>query len=188
MKQSRIFLGLIAIILVSMAVTSCTKESLRKLGQFTMGPFETTFTIPANAMVGGVVSPFLSSNIPTNSENTFSGNKTGKEYVESITLSDMTLTVENASTGGNFDFIKEIRVSITATGLPEKEIATKLNLADGLTTIDMDETGENLKEYLSADKFSLKTNTVFKTSAIANVETKVKISTKYTVQANILQK
>lgn len=187
MKQSRIFLGLIAIILVSMAVTSCTKESIRKLGQFTMGPFETSFTIPGSTAAGVLNSLPLSPDIPTNSENTFSGNGTGKEYVESITLSDMTLTVENASAGGNFDFVKELRISITAAGLPEKEIATKLNIADGLTVIDMDETGENLKDYLTSDKFSLKTKAVLENAAPV-VDTKIKISTTYKVQANILQK
>jgi hypothetical protein len=183
MKQSRIFFGLIAIILVSMVSTGC---DVRKLTTFTLGPFSTSVTIPGSSAVGTLIDnlPF-SSDTPTNSDVTLSGNGTGKDYVDAITLSDMTLTVETPASG-NFNFLKEIRVIIAADGLPEKEIASKTNIADGLTKLDMDETGENLKEYLTAAKFRLKTKVIL--DGVPSEDTKINIATSYLVQANVLKK
>lgn len=159
--------------------------NLEKFTQFYMGPYTVSVTVPGTSLGGDILDNLLSDFVPTNSETSFSGNSTGKDYIEKITLDEMTLKVNTPATG-NFNFLKSVTIYIAADGLADKEIASKTLIADGLTTIDMDETGENLKEYLTGANFRLKTKVELDGSP--NQDTKIDITTKYFVDAKILNK
>ena len=177
--------SVLSIVLLAGLATFSTSCNLEKLTQFYLGPYTTSITIPGTSLGGQVLDNLLSDFVPTNSESSFSGNSTGKDFIEKITLDEMTLKVNTPATG-NFNFLKSITISIAADGLPDKEIASKTTIADGLTTIDMDESGENLKDYLTGANFRLKTKVEL--DGAPTEDTKIDITTKYFVDAQILKK
>ena len=117
MRTIRSFFVLTVILSVSLVWGGCNPK---KFTEFNMGPFKTSVTIPGNSVVGQILDtlPF-STDVPTNSSQTFSGQSTNTSLIDEIILSDMTLTVTNPS-GGNMNFFKDIYILISADGLPEK--------------------------------------------------------------------
>ncbi len=174
-----------SLVLLAGIIAFSTACNLDKFTEFYLGPYTTSVTIPGTSIAGQILDNLLSSPVPTNSESTFSGNSTGKDHIEKITLSEMTLTVTDPA-NGNFNFLKSITIYITADGLADKQIATKANIADGLNVIDMEESGEDIKDYLSAANFTLKTKAEFDGAPLQ--DTKVNITTKYFVDAKLLTK
>jgi hypothetical protein len=76
--------------------------------------------------------------------------------------------------------LKEIHIYISADGLAEKKIAQKLTISNGLTTLDMEELDENLKDYLLSSKFKLRAEVVL--DGIPATDTQIEISTQYLVE------
>ncbi len=183
MKIIRAFFVLMVILIVSLVSSGCNPE---KFTTFTMGPFKTSVTIPGNALVGTIIDtlPF-SSEVPTNASQTFNGHSTSSSLIDEVFLSEMKLTVTNPA-GGNMNFFKDIYIIISADGLPEKEIAYAKDIADGTTILDMTETNENLKSYLSAAQFKLKPKVLL--DGVPSQDTQLEISTSYTVKAGLLKK
>ena len=142
---------IILIIGIALSIIGCKKVA--KLTQFNM-EFNETVVIPSSA---GVNLPFnvLTPDIQTNSESTFEINDTRKDLIEEIILTDIDLTI-SSPTNGNFNFLKSIEIYISADGLDEVKIAWKDSVPSNLTFLDLDVTGVDLKEYIKADKFSLR--------------------------------
>ncbi|MBX7242516.1 MAG: hypothetical protein K1X92_12275, partial [Bacteroidia bacterium] len=128
--------------------------------------------------------PF-SPEVPTNASQTFNGQNTNTNLIDEILLSDMTLTVTNPS-GGNMNFFKDIYILISADGLPEKEIAFAKDIPDGTTVLNMTETNENIKAYLTSSQFKLKPKVLL--DGVPMQDTQLEISTTYTVKAGLLTK
>ncbi len=183
MKMIRSFFALTVILAVSMGWLGCNPE---KFTSFTMGPFKTSVTIPGNTLVGTIVDtlPF-SPEVPTNASQTFNGHSTNSTLIDEIVLSDMTITVTNPS-GGNMNFLKDVYILISAEGLPEKEIAYAKEIPDGTTVLNLTETNENIKAYLTSAKFKLKPKVLL--DGVPLQDTQLEISTSYSVKAGLLTK
>ena len=133
-------------------------KDLDKLTQFNM-EFNQSFVIPSST---GINLPFniLTPDVTTNSASTFSTNKTRKDLVDEIKLTKLELSI-SSPTGADFSFLKSIAVYISAAGLPEVKIASKDEVpANAGAILTLDVSGVDLKEYIKADKFSLRLNTV----------------------------
>lgn len=183
--MKKTFFSVLSISLLIGLMVLGTACNVDKFTQFNLGPYKTSITIPGTSTPGQILDSLFSGSVPTNSEATFSGNSTGKDHIEKITLKEMTLRVTDPA-NGNFNFLKSVTVYISADGLPQKEIATKTTIANGLNVIDMDESGEDIKDYLSAASFKLKTKVEF--DGTPAQDTKVEIATTYFVDAKILTK
>ena len=57
---------------------------------------------------------------------------------------------------GNLDFVKSVSVSINGSGLPEALIGSKSVVPVGQTTVALDMTNTNIKEYFKKDNFSFR--------------------------------
>lgn len=133
-------------------------KELDKLTQFNM-EFNESVVIPAST---GINLPFniLTPDVTTNSASTFSTNKTRKDLVDEIKLTKLELSI-TSPTNADFSFLKSISVYISAPGISEVKIAYKDEVpANAGVIVTLDVSGVDLKEYIKADKFSLRLNTV----------------------------
>ena len=90
-----------------------------------------------------------------------------------------------APEGETFDFLRSIKIYISAEGLDEKMIAWKTDMKDdGATTITLDTSDDNLKDYILKDSFQLRTETV--TDQLLTHDTDIEIDAVFWVDAKIL--
>jgi hypothetical protein len=93
----------------------------------------------------------------------------------------MTITTEGAS----WDFLKQIEIYISADGVDETKIAWLDEIPQtGLKTIKLNTSDDDLKAYIKADYYKLRTKTV--TRQIISKDIDVKIKSTFYVDAKIL--
>ena len=95
-------------------------DKLDELTKFEMD-YQATYSIPPVPIVNVPVS-LSSSEIDTNSETTFSNNKTDKNSIESIKLKRITINITSPD-DANFNFLKDIHIYIKSDNVEEVEIA-----------------------------------------------------------------
>jgi hypothetical protein len=136
---------------------SCTKI-IDKLTTFQFKR-EASFTIPATSTLGIPVS-LNSTEVTTAYESEFSSNNTSVDRIEYIKIVGLNLEIENPP-NGDFNFLKSVELAISSDGLPDKVIASRSDLGnEGLQKIELDATEEDLKPYLTQEKFTLKIEAV----------------------------
>jgi hypothetical protein len=169
----------ILVLSIILSLFGCKKVD--KLTQFNM-EFNATEVIPSST---GINLPLniLTPDIETNSVSTFEVNNTHKDLIEEITLTTLSLTITSPS-NADFSFLQSIDVYISANGLDEVKIASKENVPTDVTVLNLDVTGIDLKEYIKADKFSLRLNTV--TDELLTSDHHIDIHSEFFVDAKIL--
>ena len=133
-------------------------KKVDELTQFNM-EFSESVVVPAST---GANLPFnlFASDVETNSEATFEVNDTRKDLIEKILLTSSEIVLTSPS-NADFSFLESISIFLSAEGLSEIKISWKENVAgDGLTTLKLDVTNADLKEYIKKDAFTLRLNTV----------------------------
>lgn len=167
-------------ILSLLILVGCKK--LDKLTQFNID-YNSEITIPSGI---GINLPFAIStpDMQTNSEASFSENNTRKDLIESVKLTECTLSILSPS-GQNFDFIKTIKIYISADGLNEVLVASKVNMANGQgNSITLDLEDQDLQAYIKKDSFKVKSEVV--TDEVVSNDITVDIYTRFFVDAKIL--
>ncbi len=147
---------LIHILLILTVISGCKK--IDKLTQFNM-EFDESVIIPATTPIN---LPFdlITPEIQTDSENTFGVNDTRKDLIEKIKLEKLTLSISQPS-DADFSFLNSVSVYLSAEGLPEIKVAWKENIPSNPgNTLDLDVTGDDLKQYILKDSFKLRINTI----------------------------
>ncbi len=157
---------------------SCTKllDTLTTF-QFTR---EATFFMPSSATLGVPIN-LNSTEVLTSYENEFSNNNTSAENADYIKVIAMNLQIVSPTTG-DFNFLKSIALSISADGLTDKVIAEVKDVQDGLSQLDLDVSTEDLKPYLTTDKFKLKIEAV--TDEVLLNDYDIKTEATFEVKAN----
>lgn len=163
-------------LLLTFGLSSC-----QKLFYF---PFklESEVTIPSTA---SAFFPFslVTPAVTTNAVSTFEANDTAKEYVKSIFLDELKLTVKNPQ-GEDFSFLNAINIFISANGLDEKKIAFKTDIPETVgNVIDCSTVDVDLQEYVKADQFILRVESTTDETLMQDVT--VKIDTKFLVKAKL---
>jgi hypothetical protein len=173
MRKQILVLGII------LSIFGCKK--IDKLTQFDM-EFNATAVIPSST---GINLPFniLTPDVETNFESIFEVNDTRNDLVEEIILTTLDLTITSPS-NADFSFLKSINVYISAEGLNEVKIAWKDNVPSDVTVLNLDVTGVDLKEYIKADKFSLRLNT--ETDELLDSDHHIDVHSVFFVDAKIL--
>ncbi len=172
---SGVFVGMILL-------SSC--EKIDKLTQFNL-KYDTEVTIKS-ATILNINTPFnfYTPAIKTNSESELEVNDSRKDLVEDIKVKELKMKI-TAPEGQTFDFLKSIKIFIKAEGLEEKMIAWKTDMTDdGSTTITLETSDENLKDYILKDSFQLRTETV--TDQLITKDTHIDINAVFWVDAKIL--
>ena len=169
----------ISIIVLAFIVSSCSK--LDELTKFNMD-YDTQVTIPSSA---GINLPFdvLTPDTETNSESTFESNDTRKDLVEEIKLTKLQLALTSPSEA-DFSFLESIEVYISAEGLDEILIASKTEIPETVSTLDLEVSDTDLKEYIKKDNYSLRLNTV--TDEAMSQDHQIDVNSTFFVDAKIL--
>ncbi len=172
------------IIIVLIASGIIVTNSCKKLDEFTKFNlnYDATVVLPANSVINLPLNLFTP-DITTNYEEQFSSNDTRKDLVQEITIDGINITVQSPQ-GQTLDFLKSIEVYISADGLDEIQVASKYNIPDGLTMLELDYISDNLKDYITKESIKLRVKTVMDESL--NQDTELKINTRFKVNAEIL--
>ena len=160
-------------------VSNCSK--LDELTQFNID-YDTQVTIPSTT---GINLPFdvLTPDTETNSESTFQLNDTRKDLIEEINLTKLQLVITSPS-DADFSFLESIEVFISAEGLDELRIASREEVPETASTLDMDVSDADLKEYIKKDSYSLRLNTV--TDEAISQDYEIDVNSTFFVDAKIL--
>lgn len=165
-------------------ILAFTLYSCEKLDKFTQ--FNLNFT--QQVTIEAATSFNLPFNLPTppitlNSESEFKSKNTNKNLIEKIELTKLELTVLSPD-GEDFSILKSIEVYINSSGLPESKVAWLTNVPLSQSTITLDLSGSDLKEYIFTDTFSLRVKTV--TDEINMRDYQIEIKSTFNVNARIL--
>lgn len=182
LKNSRNVLSIIFLALMAFGISSCELFDKATKVEFDMD-FVSQVEVPASS---GLNLPFdlFTPEVETDSEAKFGVNNTKKELVESVMLTSMNLTITSPSSQ-RFDFLDEITVYIKADGLDEIQIAYAENIPDNIgTELELTVTGNNLKDYIAKDDFTLRVNTI--TDKTINEKVKIDVDSKFHVIADVL--
>lgn len=174
------FLKVLVILAALIPFTSC-----EKVDEFTMFDmdFSSSIVVPSSS---GLNLPFdlFTPDMETNSEAQFGVENTNKELIEEITLTEMKLTL-TAPSDQRFDFLESLTIYINADGLSELEIASVTDIPETIgTELVLTPTGNDLKEYIKKDKFTIRAKTV--TDKFIDEEVHITIDSKFHVDAKIL--
>ncbi len=157
-------------------------DKLDELTKFEMD-YQTTYSIPPVGVVGLPVS-LTSQNIETNSDSTFSNNKTSKNSVESIKLKSMVLNISSPE-DANFNFLKEIHIYIKSENVEETEMANLMAIENLDTrTLVLDVLDKELEAYLKEEAFTLRVNAIADETTSQQID--ILIDTTFNVDAKIL--
>lgn len=170
----------LAITLLILTFISCDK--IDELTKFDID-YTTNFTIQATTLLG---TPFdiVTPETTTNSESEFENNNTNSNLVESVKLTTLRLDLQTPASG-DFDFLNDIFIYITADGLPEQLIASKVDIPEnGARSLTLDIENVELEEYIKKDSYRLRTETT--TDQTIESDHEIEIYTKFKVDAEIL--
>jgi len=169
----------IYIFILAFLISSCSK--LDELTKFNID-YDTEVTIPSSA---GINLPFdvLTPDTETNSESTFESNDTRKDLIEEIILTKLQLEITSPS-DADFSFLESIEVFISAEGLDEIKIASKTDVPETVSVLDLDVSDNDLKEFIKKDSYSLRLNTV--TDEAISQDHQIDVKSTFFVDAKIL--
>lgn len=116
------------------------------------------FTIPASAAVAGAVLSLPGSSVKSTAQSTYQNNNTSAQYVQNVTLDQLTLTTTNPS-AQNFDFLQSISIYISsdAGGSDKVLLASLSSVPKSQTSITLNPAGNQLDKYLKASSYTLTT-------------------------------
>lgn len=169
---------LIPIIALTM-FASC--DEIAKLIEFDLD-YDSSVVIPSSTVISLPIS-LQTPSIQTNSASTFESNGTRADLVDKIRLSSMNLTI-TSPTDGDFGFLEEIELYISADGQTERLIASATDIGENVgKTITLDTEDTNLKAYIVQDDFQLRFSTV--TDETIEQDHHIDIRSVFTVSAKL---
>ena len=158
---------LAAFIVLSLVVLnlSCKKD---KPTEFDID-YTSTLTIPSTSITVNVPADFDSPEIPTNSKDKFTSEKTFQNLVDEIKLTKFDLSVAN----GNLNFLKSLSIYLKTSGLGDVLIASKTSIPQGVSSLAMDLQDVNIKEYIFKDKIQFRVTVTIQTGLAAAQQLKM---------------
>lgn len=119
-----------------------------------------------------ISSPFSIATPPqeTNASSEFESNDTRKDKIEQINLTKMYLQITNPPSQ-DFSFLDEVEIFISAEGLSEISLAYRENIPNNIGSyLELNVNGNDFKEYIKKDKFTLRVRVVQDEQIFQDVE------------------
>ncbi len=157
-------------------------DKLDELTKFEMD-YSQRVVIPSST---GVDLPFdvYSPETETNSSSEFAVNDTRKDLIEEIILRKLTLKLKSPEEE-DFSFLESIKVYMSADDLPEIRIAWNEEVAATTGgTLELLTSGDDLKDYIKKDKFTLRLETV--TDEFLSSDHEIDVLSVFFVDAKVL--
>ena len=127
------------------------------------------FTIPSAAGVDLPVS-IPTPDVQSGAQQSFQNNNTRPDLVKNVVLEELELRITNPP-GQDFGFLKEIHLYISATDLPETEIAYATNIPlDAGTSLLLETTDTALDEYVKQSTYNIRTEVVIREAIFQEVD------------------
>lgn len=144
----------------------------------------TSMTIPASATVAGTVLNAPGAPVQSTAQNTYQNNNTSAQYVQNVTLDQLTLTTTNPSTQ-TFDFLQSVSLYIAtdASGSDKVLLASLSSIPKGQTSISLNPAGNQLDKYLKASSYTLITQAQIAQPLPQN--TTIRADSRFNVHANV---
>ena len=173
------YLSLLFLLLLGMG--SCKK--ILNLISFQVSD-SSSFTIPGTLLVTGATLNIPVVTVTSTSQTTYKNNNTSADYVQDVTLDQLTLTVTNPTTQ-NFDFLKSINIYIStdAAGSNKVLLASLANVPTGQTSISLNPAGNKLDQYLKNSSYTLTTTAELAQTLRQNTD--VRADSRFTVHASL---
>ena len=147
MKKAIVLLSVFAV------MVSCQKV-LDKISTFEISRTG-EFTIPKTSVIGIPIT-LTTPDITTSYLDDFEAQGFSTDNVEYIKLTKLKLKIKTPA-GVDFNFLKDVELSISADGLSDKVLASKINHQnDNSNEMDIDLTQEDFKPFIMKDKFQMK--------------------------------
>lgn len=172
-------LGFVAVLLLLTTGLGCNQ--FESFTSFTI-EYEQEAKISSNV---GINLPFnvMTPDMETNAEQRFENEDTKKEFIESIFLEELTLTIFDPE-GEDFSFLEEISIFMRTDNLEEVMIASKKPVpSSSSNTLQLDCTEQDLQQYIKEESFTLRLNAV--TDEILTRDHYFKINSRYGVSAKL---
>ena len=174
---------LFQLVIAAVLLTATGCKAIDKLTKFDVD-YNSSLVYTASGLPINLPVTINSPDVTTNAEEEFAINDTRKDLIESIKLTQATLTITSPQ-GETFSFLKDIDVYLVADGLPEVLIAHKNSIPNTVgAQIDLDLENVELKEYIKKDAFRLKVTSTTDEAIVSDVN--VDVYTKFFVDAKIL--
>ncbi|MDP1803464.1 MAG: hypothetical protein Q8L81_19025 [Bacteroidota bacterium] len=158
-------LGVLIILSLVVLNLSCKKD---KVTEFDID-YTTTLTIPSTSITVNVPADFNSPEIPTDSKDKFTSEKTVQNLVDEIKMTKFDLSVAN----GNLNFLKSLNIYLKTSGLGDVLIASKTSIPQGVSSLAMDLQDVNIKEYIFKDKIQFRVSVTIQTGLAATQQLKM---------------
>ncbi len=149
-------LGVLIIVLLVVLNLSCKKD---KFTEFDID-YTTTLSVPAASITVNVPADFNSPEIPTDSKDKFTSEKTLQNLVDEIKMTKFDISVAN----GNLNFLKSLNIYLKTSGLGDVLIASKTSIPTGVSALAMDLEDVNIKEYIFKDKIQFRVTVTIQSS------------------------
>lgn len=132
---------------------SCKKAE--ELSEFDIS-YSTEFKIPAVNVQLEQPLDITTPELPSNSKSTFVKENTAAHLVDEIKITRMDFFIKNPATG-NFDFLKNLKLFMSASGQPESQVAFKDSIPAGLDSLRMDLPDTDVKKFIFEEAFRIRT-------------------------------
>ncbi len=185
--------------LATLSLASCGKDKIDKLTNladitFTQ-PYSTEVQLPATSTIadslapvpvpgGSAALPEFYFTFPTDIAKILQDNNTNTDKLVAVRLDAFSM-VPLLPAGQNLDFINSAELKLSAPGLPEISVARKSPFPKGLSSVPLDASGDNLKDYFLKDSLTIRVTA--NVNAIPPAGTQIRFDQKYKITANPLK-
>ena len=147
---------LVLIVLLLVTLTSGGCKLIDELRTFDI-PYSVEFTVPSSTLLNLPIN-LPTSSVTTDTEQQFEDEGIESDWVESVKLSNMKLTI-TAPEGEDFSFLESISIYMNTPNQPEILIADKVSVSESASnSFDLDVKNIDIYPYISQSSFSLRTS------------------------------
>lgn len=131
--------------------------------------YSTEFTIPSTTLIDIPLS-LPTPSITTNSSQQFQDQGIETEWVESVKLNGLTLTITSPQ-GEDFSFLESVSIYMNTDSEPEVLIADRIPVpANAGNSLELDVKGADLYPYISQSSFTLRTSVTTDETMTQNID------------------
>lgn len=167
------------ILFLLISIVSCKKDN--GLVDFKL-KYDTAFSFNPGTPIS---LPFevLTPPVTTNSQAELEGRNSELKLINYVKLEKLVMNIVNPQ-GKTFSFLKDINIYISADGMDDKLIASKVNIEDNIGgVLELSTTGENLKDYIKQPEFGIKVKATTDETITQTID--INIRTEYAVNAGL---
>ena len=169
---------ILPLIIICVGLMACEEDGINV--SFNVD-YSTNYTLDKAAVVGTTIDA-VSPEIQTNNTEVFTNNNTNLDKIEGAKFNNLTISIISPA-GEDFSFVNDVKVYIQGLGMSEELVASKSNIDQAATSIDMDVTDVNLAAHVKSGAFTLRTSVVNDEALDVDLDLQADMQMKVTARA-----